>query len=294
MRILVTGKNGQVGRCLMDQGDSYGFTMYGMSSSELDITNIRNVDSVISQIKPDLVINAAAYTAVDKAETDMKSAYAVNETGPKILAAACKKLGIPLFHISTDYVFDGESETPYKETDSLNPTSVYGRSKLMGELAVRNTLHNYIILRTSWVFSEYGNNFVKTMLRLGSERDELSVVDDQIGGPTSAMGIAKTLLKIAKQYEFGAQVQWGVYHYCGAPYVSWFGFAEEIFGEGDRLSLLEASPELRKVLSVEYSTPVKRPANSRLSTKKITENFGILPDDWQEALKKVYNKLKLS
>ncbi|NRP26523.1 dTDP-4-dehydrorhamnose reductase [Marinobacterium sp. xm-d-420] len=278
----------------MDQGDSYGFNMHGMSSSELDITNIRNVDSVISQIKPDLVINAAAYTAVDKAETDMKSAYAVNETGPKLLAATCKKLDIPLFHISTDYVFDGESEIPYKETDTVNPTSVYGRSKLMGELAVRNTLSKHIILRTSWVFSEHGNNFVKTMLRLGFERDELSVVGDQVGGPTSANGIATTLLKIAKQYEFRAQVQWGVYHYCGAPYVSWFGFAEEIFGECVRLSLLESSPELRKVFSVEYPTTVKRPANSRLSTIKITNNFGIHPDDWQETLINVFNKLKRS
>ena len=280
MRILVTGKNGQVGRCLMDQGESYGFNMFGMSSAELDITNIRNVDSVVSQIKPDLVINAAAYTAVDKAETDMETAYSVNETGPKLLAAACKKLDIPLFHISTDYVFDGESAIPYKETDAVNPTSVYGRSKLMGELAVRNTLSKFIILRTSWVFSEHGGNFVKTMVRLAKDRDRLTVVADQFGGPTSARGIAQALLTIAVQYEKAGAVAWGAYHYCQKPYVSWHQFAEAIIERATEMGLVDHPVEVAPIPSSEFPTPVTRPANSRLDTTRLTSHFPIVDSYW--------------
>jgi dTDP-4-dehydrorhamnose reductase len=291
MRILVTGKNGQVGRCLMDQGDSYGFNLFGMSSTELDITNIRNVDSVISQIKPDLVINAAAYTAVDKAETDMKSAYAVNETGPKILAAACNKLDIPLFHISTDYVFDGESEIPYKETDIVNPTSVYGRSKLMGELAVRNTLHKYIILRTSWVFSEYGNNFVKTMVRLAKDRERLTVVSDQFGGPSSARGIAQTLLTIAAQYKKTGAAAWGTYHYCQMPYVSWHQFAQAIIELATDMGLVVHPVEVAPIPSSEFSTPVTRPVNSRLDTTKLNNSFHLNDSAWAEDVQAVLCKL---
>ena len=291
MRILVTGKNGQVGRCLMDQGKSYGFNMFGMSSTELDITNIRNVDSVISQIKPDLVINAAAYTAVDKAETDMKSAYAVNETGPKLLAATCKKLNIPLFHISTDYVFDGKSEIPYKETDTVNPTSVYGRSKLMGELAVRNTLSKFIILRTSWVFSEHGNNFLKTMVRLAKERDRLTVVADQFGGPSSARGIAEALLTIAAQYETTGSVAWGTYHYCQKPYVSWHQFAQAIIERATEMGLVDHPVEVAPIPSSEFPTPVTRPANSRLDTTKYESNFSISSSPWSDELSRVLESL---
>ena len=291
MRVLVTGKNGQVGRCLMDQGDSYGFNMFGMSSTELDITNIRNVDSVISQIKPDLVINAAAYTAVDKAETDMKAAYAVNETGPKLIAAICKKLDIPMFHISTDYVFDGKSKIPYKETDIVNPTSVYGRSKFMGELAVRNTLSKFIILRTSWVFSEYGANFVKTMLRLGSEREELSIVGDQYGGPTSAHSIAASLLQIAKQYEEQKVINWGVYHFSSDQYCSWYEFAQEIFIAAARTNNSIKSPKLNQITTADYPTPAIRPKNSCLNIEKIKTIFGLDGCDWRAALMNTIPKI---
>lgn len=291
MRILVTGKNGQVGSALMQLGAVHGFEMYGMSSIELDITNIRNLDAVVYQIKPDLIINAAAYTAVDNAESEKQTAYSINETGPKLLALACKKLNIPLFHISTDYVFDGNHESPYTEEDLVNPVSVYGRSKLMGELAVKNTIHNYIVLRTAWVFSISGSNFVKTMLRVGATRDELSVVGDQIGGPTSAKGIATALLNIAARYESGASVQWGVYHYSGSPYVSWYDFAKEIFANAEAAGLLGHVPQLNKITSSEYPTPVKRPSNSCLSMSKIQSNFQIAPDDWRLALNDVINEL---
>ncbi|QGG80637.1 dTDP-4-dehydrorhamnose reductase [Litorivicinus lipolyticus] len=292
MRVLVTGKNGQVGRCLMDQGESYGFAMFGMSSAELDITNIRNVDSVISQIKPDLVINAAAYTAVDKAETDKKSAYAVNETGPKILAAACKKLDIPLFHISTDYVFDGESDIPYKETDSVNPTSIYGRSKLMGELAVRNTLSKFIILRTSWVFSEHGGNFVKTMVRMARERDRLDVVSDQFGGPSSAHGVAAALLKIAAQLEQTNAISWGIYHYCQKPYVSWHQFAQEIIERATKMGLVDHPVEIAPIPSSQFLTSVKRPENSSLKTDKLERCFNVSGGQWSLDLEMVLESIK--
>ena len=292
MKILVTGKNGQVGRSLMDQGESYGFTMFGMSSAELDITNIRNVDSVISQIKPDLVINAAAYTAVDKAETDMKTAYAVNETGPKILAAACKKLDIPLFHISTDYVFDGKLEKPYKETDTVNPISVYGRSKLLGELTVRNFHSKHIILRTSWVFSEYGNNFLKTMLRLAKERDRLTVVSDQFGGPTSARGIAAALLEIADQFEKTGTVAWGTYHYCQKPYVSWYQFAEAIIEHSIKMGLVHHPVEVTPIPSSEFPTPVARPLNSKLDRDKFNTHFGLPETSWLNEIQPVLLNLE--
>ena len=293
MRILVTGKNGQVGSSLMLLGDSFGFSMIGMSSTELDVTNIKNVDAVVAQVKPDLIINAAAYTAVDNAESEKQTAYSINETGPKLLALACKKLNIPLFHISTDYVFDGNHELPYTEEDLVNPVSVYGRSKLMGELAVKNTIHNYIVLRTAWVFSSSGSNFVKTMLRVGATRDELSVVGDQIGGPTSAKGIATALLNIAARYESGANVEWGVYHYTGAPYVSWYDFAKEIFDKAEAVGILDRAPHLNKITSSEYPTPVKRPSNSCLSMSKIKVNFQIGPDDWNLALSDVYSEFVL-
>ena len=284
MRILVTGKNGQVGRSLMLLGDSFGFSMIGMSSTELDVTNIKNVDAVVAQVKPDLVINASAYTAVDKAESDMQAAYAINETGPKLLAKACKKLDIPIFHISTDYVFDGQSDGVYSEDDLVNPVSVYGRSKLMGELAVRNVHSKHIILRTSWVFSEFGNNFVKTMIRVGSEKSELSVVGDQRGGPTSAMGIANALLAIAKKYSVDSEIDWGVYHFSGMPYVSWFEFAQEIFKQASEKKLIQTEPKLSEISSSEYPTPVKRPENSCLGMMKIETNFGLKPDAWKERL----------
>jgi dTDP-4-dehydrorhamnose reductase len=292
MRILVTGKNGQVGRCLMDQGDNYGFTMFGMSSAELDITNISNVNSVISQIKPDLVINAAAYTAVDKAETDMKSAYAVNETGPKLLASACKKHDIPLFHISTDYVFDGKSNSPYRETDSVNPTSVYGRSKLMGELAVRNTMSKFIILRTSWVFSEHGENFVKTMVRLARERDRLTVVSDQFGGPSSAHCIAAALLEIAAQLRGANTFSWGVYHYCQQPYVSWHQFAQAIVECSTKIGLIEHAVEVVPIPSIEFPTLVTRPLNSRLDVGKFEGAFKSIKIGWEYELECTLNKLR--
>lgn len=292
MKILISGAAGQVGDALVKHGSKRGFEIFGMSRSELDITNLRNVDAVFAQVKPDLVINASAYTAVDKAESDSEQAYAVNEIGPILLAKACLKAGIPLFHISTDYVFDGSSNGAYSENDLTNPQSVYGRSKLLGELAVIENLNQYIILRTSWVFSETGSNFVKTMLRLGAEREHLSVVADQVGGPTSADAIANALLLIAARVSDKQDINWGTYHFSGLPYCSWYEFAKEIFQQAESMRLISKAPELAAIPSSEYPTPAPRPLNSRLDCSKIYDEFGIEPDDWKQSLKDVVLKLK--
>lgn len=287
MKILISGATGQVGSALVKYGSELGFEIFGMSSSELDITNLRNVDAVFAQVKPDLVINASAYTAVDKAESDSEQAYAVNEIGPKLLAKACLKAGISLFHISTDYVFDGSSNGAYSENDITNPQSVYGRSKLLGELAVNENLAQHIILRTAWVFSETGSNFVKTMLRLGAEREHLSIVADQIGGPTSADSIANVLLSIAASVRDKQDIKWGTYHFSGLPYCSWYEFATEIFQQAEPIRLISKTPELAPIPSSDYLTPAPRPLNSKLDCSKIYNEFGILPDDWKQSLKNV-------
>ena len=263
MKILVAGAKGQVGTSLLQLGQKLGYDMLGMSSHELDVTSIRNVDAVVSQVKPDLIINASAYTAVDKAESDLQRAYEINETGPKLLAMACRKLDIPFFHISTDYVFDGDSDRSYRVEDPVNPQSVYGRSKSMGELAVRNTLPKHIILRTSWVFSSTGNNFVKTISKLSAERDELKVVNDQCGGPTSADAIADVLLSLAEKVKQDESVPWGLHHFSQQPFVTWFEFAQAIIETRKELGL-HVQSKLLPCTSDEYPAVAKRPMNSRM------------------------------
>ncbi|NRP45998.1 dTDP-4-dehydrorhamnose reductase [Marinobacterium sp. xm-m-312] len=258
---------------------------------DLDITRQDRVVEVISSLTPDLVINAAAYTAVDKAECEIEAAYAVNEKGPANLAKTCDRQGIPLFHISTDYVFNGESNHPYSEDDVTDPVSVYGKSKLAGEVAVRVLASKHIILRTAWVFSSDGNNFLKTMLRLAGERDKLTIVGDQFGGPTSANGIANALLTIAKRIQNSKDECWGVYHFTGSPYVNWFQFASNIFEQSVQLKLLTKAPRLIAVTSEEFATPVKRPKNSRLDCSKIEAVFDVKSEDWQVGVEQVLKEL---
>jgi dTDP-4-dehydrorhamnose reductase len=275
MKILITGAKGQVGTDLVIEAKKLSHETFGFASSELDITDMTIVTSTISNIKPNVVINAAAYTAVDKAETEIDKAYAVNETGVKNLAEVCKALDIPLIHISTDYVFDGEKKEPYVEADTPNPTSVYGASKLAGEVALQKIWHKHIILRVSWVFGEHGNNFVKTMLRLSKDRDEISVVHDQFGAPTSTIDIARALLDLSGKDNIG----FGLYHLESNPKVSWHGFAVKIFEEAKKINLLEKIPAVKPISSEHYPTPTKRPVNSKLATDK-----GLLSVNWPEAL----------
>jgi dTDP-4-dehydrorhamnose reductase len=288
VKILVTGKTGQVGRCLIAQGEDYGFTMVGLSRSELDITSPRHVNAVITNINPDLVINAAAYTAVDKAENDSLSAYSTNENGPLNLSVVCRTLEIPLFHISTDYVFSGDLIEPYKEFDKANPISIYGKSKLMGELAIMNALSNFIILRTSWVFSEYGDNFVRKILGLVNDRDTLAIVSDQVGGPTSAESIAKVLLSLSEKYQRRRTLQWGIYHFSQKPYVSWYQLTQQILENIN----LEKKVKLVPIPSSAYPTLAQRPRNSRLCTSKIESYLNISANDWIDDLNFVTSFLK--
>lgn len=283
-KVLITGAKGQLGTDLVIEAKKRGHEVYGFSSKELDITDKALVDETIYRVRPNVVINAAAYTAVDKAETEPDKAFSVNENGVKNLALICRELDIPIFHISTDYVFDGEKREPYVEIDIPNPTSVYGASKLAGEIALQETWKKHIILRVSWVFGEHGSNFVKTMLRLARERDEVSVVDDQYGAPTSSVAIAECLLDILSRDGFsGDRFPWGIYHYQSDPGVTWYEFAKEIF------SLIESTNgklvktvRLIPVCSNQFPTQVVRPKNSKLNGDCIKLALEVNAANWKQ------------
>ena len=285
MRILVTGCNGQVGYELQRLSEQSEHDWLCLDRAGLDISDPVSVNKVVADFNPDVVINAAAYTAVDKAESEIDLAFAVNARGPEYLAIACLGIDAALIHISTDYVFPGDRAEPYVETDATGPAGIYGQSKLAGEQAVIEHCAKHIILRTAWVFGAHGNNFVKTMLRLGAERDELGIVADQFGAPTSARGIAETCLNIAEQLD--GNPQWGIYHYSGAPYVSWFEFAQVIFEESLATERLVKAPRLNAITTEQFPTPAKRPANSRLNCEKIDMAFGIKPDKWRDRLRDI-------
>lgn len=286
MKVLITGADGQLGKCLLNvfEGNS---EIYDFNRHTLDITNEKLVFDTVMSIAPNIIINAAAYTAVDKAEIEQEQAYAINALGPKNLAIASSQNNSILIHISTDYVFDGKKETPYNEMDITNPQSVYGKTKLDGENFVKNFCEKHIILRTSWVFSEYGNNFVKTMLKLANE-DELNIVGDQIGGPTYALDIAQAILKIIDKLESNNEY-YGIYHFSGELYCSWYDFAACIFNKAKELNLIKKTPKLNPTPSRDYLTPAVRPLNSALENTKINKYFGIQPSDWQIALSKLDN-----
>jgi dTDP-4-dehydrorhamnose reductase len=261
-KIFITGKNGQVGRELVERAAELGIEAISFGSEELDIRDRKAVMAAIDEHQPTVVINAAAYTAVDKAETEIDLAYAVNRDGVENLALACKAQNIPLIHISTDYVFDGEKNSPYVESDTPNPIGVYGASKYAGEEVLRATWEKHIIVRVSWVFGRYGNNFVKTMLRLGQERDALNVVGDQVGAPTAAADIANTALSIISD----DILPWGLYHLESNPKVSWYEFATEVFSNAKELGLIAGVPVVTAITSDQFPTPVKRPAQSKLNS----------------------------
>lgn len=291
MRVLITGAHGQVGHELLRCAPA-GFEVVGLGSAELDIANAEQVAEVIARVQPRLIINAAAYTAVDKAESDAARAFAVNRGGVSLLACAAERLAIPLLHISTDYVFAGDAAEPYRESDPTGPTGVYGVSKLAGEQALAEHCSRYLILRTSWVFGAHGHNFVKTMLRLARERDELSVVADQHGGPTSARSIAATLWQLAQLYVRQGELTWGVYHFSGLPSCSWHGFAEEIFRQAHEQGLIARVPTVRRIRTEDYPTPARRPQWSVLDCSRLNSMFGIAIPDWRLELADLLCQLK--
>lgn len=286
MKVLITGCSGQVGLCVVSMlKQREDIELFAYSRDELDITSQGAVMQLVAGVIPDVIINAAAYTAVDKAEVEIERCYFVNRDGPKFLAQAAESVGALLLHISTDYVFDGEKAGLYVETDQPQPKSVYGKSKLAGELAVQEFCSRYIILRTSWVFSQYGENFVKTMLRLGQEYSELSVVGDQVGAPTFAGDIAKALVIIMDQLiNSKNSSKLGIYHFSGTPYVTWYEFAKRIFESAQVSGTINPTPELKEINTEQYPTRAPRPKNSSLDCNRIKLDFDIKPSDWKSEL----------
>ena len=285
MVVLVTGANGQLGQSLQFIANTYpeiNFKFCG--SAELDITNLDNVKQVFEQYKPNFCINAAAYTAVDKAESEPEKAFAINVTGAKNLAEFCKEFDTTLIHISTDFVFDGTAIKPYLETGITNPKSVYGQTKLNGEKAIQSILEKHIIIRTSWVYSQFGNNFLKTMLRLGSEKESLSIVNDQIGTPTNAVDLAEAILKIVTYPNLQSKIcnlKSKIFNFSNLGQCSWFDFAKKIF-ENHKINI-----DLKPIPSASYPTPAERPKYSVLNKSKIISAFGIKIETWEESLKAV-------
>ena len=279
MKVLVFGATGQVATQLQRQA-----TVQALGREQADLADPAACARIIAETDADVVINAAAYTAVDAAETDEALAMLVNGDAPTQMAQAATARGIPFLTISTDYVFDGQGSDPHSLDTPTNPINAYGRSKLAGEIGVRSAGGAHAILRTSWVFSAHGNNFVKTMLRLGAERDELRIVSDQIGGPTAAADIAKCLLSMAEKMVHGQAG--GTYHYASTPNVSWADFAREIFDQAGLSVAVTGIP------TAQYPTPAARPLNSRLDCAALTADFGITQPDWKTSLAKVIDDLK--
>lgn len=288
MKFLITGGKGQLGSEFAHL-ESSQLEMVRLGSKELDITNAHAIRAALDHHKPDALINCAAYTAVDKAETEQEAAYAINRDAVAHLAAACSDTGIPIVHVSTDYVFSGDKTEPYVESDATGPQGVYGASKLAGEIELQSHCANHCIVRVSWVFGQYGGNFVKTMLRLASDRPELSVVGDQFGGPTPAAQIAERLRDIAESMAKGDSRYIGTFHLESQPHCSWHEFAHAIFDEAVKQNRLESAPTLHAISTEQYPTPARRPSNSRLTSEK---NLQALPScNWQLGLEHMLKAL---
>ena len=284
MKILVVGREGQVARSLIDAEKPSGLTVTSLGRPDLDITEVDSIRRAVDNTQPDIVVNAAAHTAVDKAESELEVAMLVNAEGPRNLAEICAKRSVPLIHISTDYVYDGRKSTYYVEDDPVQPLGVYGRSKLEGERFVASMCPQHVILRTAWVYSPYGNNFVKTMLRLADSRRELGIVSDQRGSPTYAPHLANAILAIAAHLESAAREPglWGVFHAAGSGEATWFEFAEEIFRRSAELG--GPRTKANAITTADYPTPAERPANSRLDCSKLAETYGVHMPDWHDGV----------
>ena len=294
MRLLVTGANGQVGwelrRSLAPLGE-----VTALDHNQCDLSRPERLPDVVRDAKPDVIVNAAAYTAVDKAEQEEQLATAINGTAVGVLAEEARKAGSLLVHYSTDYVFDGEKPSPYTEDDAPHPINAYGRSKLAGETALRQAGGAYVILRTSWVYAARGRNFVHTILRLANERDDLRIVDDQIGAPTWARDIAEATARIVRAAR-GEQARGtfapGIFNLSAAGATSWYGFAGAILDEAMRAGLLTRVPRLTPIASKDYPTPAARPKNSQLSGGRLEARFGIALPDWRASLARCIAEMK--
>jgi dTDP-4-dehydrorhamnose reductase len=282
-KILLIGNKGQLGQELEQLLVNTDAEIIGINRQTLDLTQTEQLRDTVKAISPDLIINCAAYTAVDKAETETELAEQINHIVPSILAEEADKIKSFLIHVSTDYVFDGTKNLPYQETDLTNPIGYYGKSKLAGETAVMNNCQAYIIMRTAWVYGVYGTgNFVKTMLRLGAEREEIRVVMDQIGSPTWTKDIANTIIQLIPQLNLEIS---GIYHYTNSGVTSWYDFAVAIFEEAATLGFPLKIEQVIPITTAEYPTPAKRPAYSVLSSRKISHLLGNVPPHWRQSLR---------
>jgi dTDP-4-dehydrorhamnose reductase len=290
MPILLTGANGQVGWEVTRQARRAGLPLLALDRRALDITSRRDVESLIEREAPDLVVNAAAYTQVDRAETEEEQAFRVNRDGAAHLAAGCRQAGIPLIHLSTDYVFDGTKGQPYSEADPVSPLGAYGRSKAAGEERIRQHLTAHLIIRTSWVYGVHGRNFVKTMLALGEKKKTFGVVADQYGCPTAAAEIAKILLSLARRFLKDGDLAWGTYHFCGRGITTWHGFAETVFEAARRFGFPHR-PVISAISTAQYPTPAPRPAFSALDCANISQHLAIHPVAWQDSLEVVLEEM---
>jgi dTDP-4-dehydrorhamnose reductase len=289
-KYAIVGSSGQLGNELVRQGKTSGIQLLPLDLPDFDLTDLAAVEKQLRSGDISLVINAAGYTDVDRAEKESELAFAINRVGTYNLATRCNEIGVPLIHISTDYVFDGKKEGPYVETDPVSPLGVYGRSKAEGESEIRKSLPGHIIIRTSWLYGVHGHNFVKTMLKLGREKETLRVVADQYGSPTSAADLAEAIFRIADQLNERVDIQWGTYNYCGDGVISWHGFAETIFDIVRRYDSFTVT-QILPITTAEYPTPASRPANSAMDCSKIKKIFGILPRPWRESLAEVIEAL---
>jgi dTDP-4-dehydrorhamnose reductase len=287
MRVFVTGSQGQLARCLAENKDPGVQLIFG-TRPEFDLMRPTEARKTILDARPDVIINAAAYTAVDKAESDKDVAFAVNRDGARAVAEAGAILDVPVIHISTDYVFSGNKSGSYIESDDVGPTGVYGASKLAGENAVREVAEKHLIFRTAWVYSVYGANFLKTMLRIGSERPELRVVSDQHGNPTSAHDLGQALISVCNLLQQG-RTSWGTFHLAGSGETTWHGFATQIFAVAERYG--KSIPKIAAISTADYPTPASRPSNSRLSCEKARTTFGLSLPHWSESTEVCVAKL---
>lgn len=287
MRVLVTGRHGQIARSLSVRPTN-GHDMVMTGRSDLDLADPASIERTVRSVRPDIIISAAAYTAVDRAEDDPDAAYAANAIAPGVLASEARRLGSPIIHLSTDYVFDGESERPYREDDQPCPTSVYGRTKLAGEEAVRAVGGHHVILRTAWIYSPFSSNFLKTILRLAETQDEVRVIGDQIGNPTSALDIADALHLLIAASARGEGSS-GTFHLAGSGSTSWAGFAAAILAESGAMG--GPTAVVKPIASIEWPSRVARPANSMLDSTYFTKIFGYIAPEWQISMARVVRSL---
>jgi len=291
MRIIVVGKEGQVARSLAERARAHGAQAVLVGRPKLDLADPSGIEDALIDTGGDVIVNAAAYTAVDQAESDRELAEAINGIGAGVVAGAAASMNVPVIHLSTDYVFDGTADRPYREDDPVSPLGVYGASKLLGEEAVAAEAENHVILRTAWVYSPFGKNFVKTMLRLAGEREEVGIVADQRGSPTSALDIADGIIAVSRNLIERPEDRSlrGLFHMAGTGFATWAEFAAGIFAVSSRLG--GPSAKVRPIATTDFPTPAKRPANSRLDCTKLKEVHGVVLPPWRSSLEVCVKRL---